>query len=55
VKLTTDWGFLDIWPTTDIFPWPTAAGRVLLNDPRYFHLHGTGVFYRQQVTRGAGQ
>jgi O-methyltransferase len=23
------------------------AGRVLLEDPRYFHLHGTGVFYRQ--------
>jgi len=27
------------------------AGRVLLDDPRYFHLHGTGVFYRQ----GAGR
>lgn len=24
------------------------AGRVLLDDPRYFHLHGTGVFYRQR-------
>jgi hypothetical protein len=23
------------------------AGRRLLDDPRYFHLHGTGVFYRQ--------
>jgi len=23
------------------------AGRALLDDPRYFHLHGTGVFYRQ--------
>jgi O-methyltransferase len=23
------------------------AGRSLLEDPRYFHLHGTGVFYRQ--------
>lgn len=23
------------------------AGRVLLDDPRYFHLHDTGVFYRQ--------
>jgi len=23
------------------------AGRVLLDDPRYLHLHGTGVFYRQ--------
>lgn len=23
------------------------AGRVLIDDPRYFHLHGTGVFYRQ--------
>jgi hypothetical protein len=23
------------------------AGRVLLDDPRWFHLHGTGVFYRQ--------
>jgi O-methyltransferase len=27
------------------------AGRVLLNDSRWFHLHGTGVFYRQ----GAGR
>ena len=27
------------------------AGRVLLDDPHYFHLHGTGVFYRQ----GAGR
>ncbi|MCD0446246.1 TylF/MycF family methyltransferase [Glycomyces sp. A-F 0318] len=24
------------------------AGRVLLDDDRYFHLHGTGVFYRQR-------
>jgi O-methyltransferase len=24
------------------------AGRVMLDDPRYFHLHGTGVFYRQR-------
>lgn len=24
------------------------AGSVLLGDPRYFHLHGTGVFYRQR-------
>lgn len=24
------------------------AGTVLLNDPRYFHLHGTGVFFRQR-------
>jgi O-methyltransferase len=24
------------------------AGRALLDDPRYFHLHGTGVFYRQR-------
>jgi O-methyltransferase len=24
------------------------AGRILLDDPRYFHLHGTGVFYRQR-------
>jgi O-methyltransferase len=31
------------------------AGRVLLDDPRYFHLHGTGVFYRQPVIRGAGR
>jgi O-methyltransferase len=23
------------------------AGQVLLDDPRYFHLHGTGVFSRQ--------
>jgi len=27
------------------------AGRVLLDDPRWLHLHGTGVFYRQ----GAGR
>ena len=27
------------------------AGRVLLDDPRYFHLHGTGVFYRQGAVR----
>ncbi len=25
------------------------AGRVLLDDPRWFHLHGTGVFYRQET------
>lgn len=24
------------------------AGRILLDDSRYFHLHGTGVFYRQR-------
>jgi O-methyltransferase len=23
------------------------AGQALLDDPRYFHLHGTGVFWRQ--------
>ena len=27
------------------------AGRALLDDPRWLHLHGTGVFYRQQVDR----
>ena len=27
------------------------AGRVLLDDPRWFHLHGTGVFYRQETAR----
>jgi hypothetical protein len=27
------------------------AGRVLLDDRRYFHLHGTGVFYRQAAGR----
>jgi O-methyltransferase len=27
------------------------AGRVLLDDLRYFHLHGTGVFYRQESAR----
>jgi hypothetical protein len=31
------------------------AGRVLLDDARYFHLHETGVFYRQSATRGAGR
>ena len=25
------------------------------DDPRWFHLHGTGVFYRQPVIRGAGR
>jgi hypothetical protein len=27
------------------------AGRALLGDPRWFHLHGTGVFYRQAAGR----
>jgi O-methyltransferase len=27
------------------------AGRGLLDDPRWLHLHGTGVFYRQQAAR----
>jgi O-methyltransferase len=27
------------------------AGRALLDDPRWFHLHGTGVFYRQETGR----
>jgi hypothetical protein len=27
------------------------AGRVLLDDPHYFHLHGTGVFCRQEAGR----
>jgi O-methyltransferase len=31
------------------------AGRVLLDDPRWFHLHGTGVFYRQPVIGRTGQ
>jgi len=35
------------------------AGRVLLDDPRWFHLHGTGVFYRQfyrqPVAQGPGR
>ncbi len=31
------------------------AGRVLLDDPRWFHLHGTGVFYRQSAIKGAGR
>jgi len=30
------------------------AGRVLLDDPRRFHLHGTGVFHRQ-AAEGAGR
>jgi hypothetical protein len=29
------------------------AGRVLLDDPRYLHLHGTGVFYRQPLLPAA--
>ena len=29
------------------------AGRVLLDDPRYLHLHGTGVFYRQPLPPAA--
>jgi hypothetical protein len=24
-ELTTGWGFLDIWPPTDTFPWPTVG------------------------------
>jgi O-methyltransferase len=28
------------------------AASVLLDDPRYFHLHGTGVFYRQPAPAG---
>ena len=27
------------------------AGRAMLDDPRWFHLHGTGVFYRQETGR----
>ena len=27
------------------------AGRALLDDPRWFNLHGTGVFYRQETGR----
>jgi hypothetical protein len=27
------------------------AGRALLDDPRWFHLYGTGVFYRQEAAR----
>jgi O-methyltransferase len=27
------------------------AGHALLGDPRWLHLHGTGVFYRQQASR----
>jgi hypothetical protein len=25
VEVTTGWGFLDIWPPADTFPWPTAG------------------------------
>jgi hypothetical protein len=25
VELVTEWGFLDIWPPTDTFPWPAAG------------------------------
>ena len=25
VELTTEWGFLDIWPPTDTFPWPPVG------------------------------
>jgi hypothetical protein len=28
-----------------------VAGRALLDDPRWFNLHGTGVFYRQGTGR----
>ena len=31
------------------------AGRVLLDDPRWFHLHGTGVFYRQPAIQGTAR
>jgi O-methyltransferase len=44
----------DHFTGTDRFrytPGERIAGRVLLDDPRWLHLHGTGVFYRQ----GAGR
>jgi hypothetical protein len=25
VELVTEWGFLDIWPPTDTFPWPAVG------------------------------
>ncbi len=31
------------------------AGRALLDDPRWFHLHGTGVFYHQAAAQGTGR
>jgi O-methyltransferase len=45
---------LDHFTGTDRFRYTLGeriAGRVLLDDSRYFHLHGTGVFYRQTVAQ----
>lgn len=48
VELTTEWGFLDIWPPTDTFPWP--AGGVAdddaldrMNDAKTFTVQAKGV------------
>jgi O-methyltransferase len=45
---------LDHFTGTSRYRYPLGeriAGRVLLDDPRYFNLHGTGVFYRQRPRR----
>lgn len=44
----------DHFTGTDRFRYTLAeriAGRAMLDDPRWFHLHGTGVFYRQETGR----
>jgi hypothetical protein len=48
VELATERGFLDIWPPTDTFPWPTtgmADDQTLdrMNQARTFTIHTTGV------------
>ena len=53
-----DHNVFDHFTGTDRFRYTLGermAARVLLDDPRWFCLHGTGVFYRQQVTQGAGR
>lgn len=45
VELTTDWGFLDIWPTTDTFPWPTVG---VADDPALDRMN-RGQSFRSQT------
>ena len=48
VELVTEWGFLDIWPPTDIFPWPALgladdATVQRMNLAQTFAVHTKGV------------
>jgi hypothetical protein len=44
VELTTDRGLLDIWPTTDTFPWPTAD---VADDPALDRMNRAQTFRSQ--------